>query len=93
MESSVSEIIETAIELDGLLIEENLIEQQNKSSYSPAIFFGRLRSLIKNIKQEQPSAMKWFLYETSGGWFEEVGLIDRVLNKEAAERIKLEFLR
>jgi len=91
MENSISEIIKTAIELDGLLIEEYLIEQQNKSSDSPAIFFGRLRSLVKNIKQEQPSAMKWFLYETSGGWFEEVGLINRGLNKEAAERIKLEF--
>lgn len=91
MESSVSEIIKTAIELYELVIENYLIEQQNESSESPAIFFGLLRSLVKNIKQEQPLAMKWFLYETSGGWFEDVGLINRGLNKEAAKGIKIEF--
>jgi hypothetical protein len=38
MKKSISEIIKADIELDGLLIEEYLIEQQNKSSDSPAFF-------------------------------------------------------
>jgi hypothetical protein len=83
MENSISEIIKTAIELDGLLIKKYLIEQQNKSSDSPPIFFGKLRSLIKFIKLEQPIAIKWLFHETSGGWFDEVGLINRGLSTQA----------
>jgi len=83
MESNFSEILKTAIELDELLIKKYLIDQQNKSSDSPPIFFGKLRSLIKSIKLEQPIAIKWLFHETSGGWFDEVGLINRGLSTQA----------
>jgi hypothetical protein len=82
MEPNTSEILKAAIELDELLIEKYLIEQQKKSTDSPQIFFGRLSSLVKNIKLEQPNAIKWFFHETSGEWFDKVGLINRNLSKE-----------
>jgi hypothetical protein len=83
MESSISEIIKTAIGLEDSLIGKYLVEKQKKSTDIPQIFFGRLRSLIKDIKLEQPNAMKWLLDETSGGWFDEVGLINRRLSTQA----------
>ena len=46
MESSISEIIKTAIELDELLIENYLIEQQDESSDSPQIFYWKLKSIV-----------------------------------------------
>uniref|UniRef100_UPI004047939F hypothetical protein n=1 Tax=Algoriphagus sp. TaxID=1872435 RepID=UPI004047939F len=84
MESNFSEILKTAIELDELIIEQYLIEQQRKSSDSSQIFFGKLKRLIRMIKQEQPSALKWIFHENSGGWFEEYGLINWSLDKDAA---------
>jgi hypothetical protein len=82
MESSVSEIIKTAIELDESVIKNYLIEQKNESRDSPQIFYWKLKAKILEIKQENPNAMKWLLHEDLGGWFEDMGLINRNIYKE-----------
>ena len=82
MESSISDIIKTAIELDERQIENYLIEQQEKSKDSPQIFYEKLKSKIKEINQENPNAMKWLFHEDLGGWFEDMGLINRNIYKE-----------
>lgn len=82
MESSVSEIIKTAIELDESVIKNYLIEQENESRDSPKIFYWKLKAKILEINQENPNAMNWFLHEDLGGWFEEMGLINRNIYKE-----------
>jgi hypothetical protein len=82
MEPNTSKILKVAIELDELLIEKYLIEQQKKSTDSPQIFYGKLKSKIKEINEENPRAMKWLFHEDLGGWFEEMGLINRNIEKE-----------
>ena len=49
MEINASKIFKTAIELDSRTIKKYLIEEQEKSGYSPEVFFGLLLSHIKQI--------------------------------------------
>lgn len=49
MEINASKIFKTAIELDSRTIKKYLIEEQEKSGYSPEVFFGLLLSHTKQI--------------------------------------------
>jgi hypothetical protein len=85
MESNISEILKSAIELDEKLIENYLREQLGKSKDSSQIFFGKLVSKIYVINQEELSVISWLLCEDLGGWFKEMGLINRALETEGRE--------
>jgi hypothetical protein len=87
METNISEVLKTAIELDELLIEKYLLEQQKKSTDSYQIFFGRLKSKIKKLYREPADHLLLNFDNELLEWFFEVGLFDRsIWNKLASSK-------